>query len=140
LNDAGHPLFSRYIGLPNATYSFPVMGLLSATHSSITASLDGSIATITTHDAYIQFAERRGGLIIIFVQDQAAAVNIQDKQTTQPIITPQHTTKQIQTLHTHSTVHDRIYDALTFLLGKSKLQDLRHAERAKKHIRVSAAR
>lgn len=112
LNDAGFPLFSRSYGMPSSAFSFPTMGLLSAVHSS--AGNSGfAVTRLSSHDAHIRYRMFTGGLILV-----------------------------IATSDTHvgeEESHDRmghIYDALVFLIGRHKIQELRNVERTKRQIRV----
>lgn len=114
LTDAGFPLFSRSYGLPSEAFNFPTMGLLSAIHSS--AGNSGfSITRMSSKDAHIIYRMFTGGLIIVF--------STSDLHLSEDSIYAK---------------MGQIYDSLVFLIGRPKLQDLRHVERTKRQIRSCA--
>jgi hypothetical protein len=114
-SEAGFPLFSRSSGLPGAAFSFATTGLLAAAQQA--ASAGGFILSrLDSHDAAVHARTYPGGLVLILASSDA----------------------QCATPESLSSRADRAYDALLFLLGRSKLQDLRHVERTKRQIRSAA--
>jgi hypothetical protein len=114
-SEAGFPLFSRSSGLPGAAFSFATTGLLAA--ASQAAAAGGFVLSrLGAHDAAVHTASYPGGLVLVLASSDAQSA------------TPEALSARAQ----------RAYDALLFLLGRAKLQDLRHVERTKRHIRSAA--
>jgi hypothetical protein len=114
-SEAGFPLFSRSAGLPSAAFSFATTGLLAAAQQA--AAAGGFVLTrLQAHDAAVHASTYPGGLILVLASSEAQSAS------------PAAMAARAQ----------RAHDALLFLLGRAKMQDLRHVERTKRHIRSAA--
>ena len=114
LNDAGFPLFSRSYGLPASAFSFATMGLLSAVHSAAGNSGFG-VRRLQSQDGVVLYDTRPGGLILLLASS--------DTQASESLLRGK---------------LSQIYDALLFVVGRTKIQDLRNVERTKRQIRSAA--